>query len=156
MSGERHHARDGQKTCPWCGQVKNTSAFYRRANGAFRGPCQECEKGARREDRALAAEAAGRTFVSHEAREVCAQKNIETQTKRCSCCAQVKNLELFHEDKDSRDGRSNMCSACRTIRRNRVDDIDKERVRSWVDRDLLLKVQARRSGGGRTEYAWEE
>jgi hypothetical protein len=49
-----------------------------------------------------------------------------------------------------------MCSACKTIRRNRVDDIDKDRVRSWVDRDLLLKVQARRSGGGKTEYAWEE
>jgi uncharacterized Zn finger protein len=158
MNGEkqRHHAKDGQKTCPWCGQVKNTSAFYRRSDGSFRGPCQECERSARREERSQRAEAAGRIFVSHEEREACAKKNLETQTKRCSCCADVKSLELFHEDKDSRDGRNSMCSACGTIRRNRVDDIDKDRVRAWVDRDLLLKVQARRSSGGKTEYAWEE
>lgn len=158
MNGEkqRHHAKDGQKTCPWCGQIKNTSAFYRRSDGSFRGPCQECEKTARRQERSQRAEAAGRAFISHEEREIAAQKNIETQSKRCSCCAAIKNLELFQEDRDSRDGRSHMCSACKTIRRNRVDEIDKDRVRRWVDRDLLLKVKARRSGGGKTEYAWEE
>jgi hypothetical protein len=158
MNGEkkRHHAKDGVKVCPKCGQALKTSAFYRRSDGSFRGPCQECEKSLRRDERSRKAHEDGRTFVSHGEREAWARKNLETQTKLCPCCGEIKALELFGEDKDSRDGRNRSCAACTTIRRNKVDEIDQDRVRSWVDRHIALKVTARRSSGERTEYAWEE
>lgn len=149
---KRHRAKDGIKTCPTCTQVKPTSEFYRSAGG-FRGPCKECE---RRKVRLSQQVKAQQRRASDEPRRQPSVNACPAGRKRCYTCKEVKELIFFQSDKDSQDMKAATCTACKRIKRNKVEDIDKDRVQRWIDRSIMLSDTSRKRQGDRKELPWEE
>lgn len=48
--------------------------------------------------------------------------------KRCTRCGEVKQLELFHRNKNAKGGRHHYCGECSTARQNRFFHANKDRI----------------------------
>lgn len=55
----------------------------------------------------------------------------DTTTKRCTKCGETKPLDLFTKSKNSRDGLSTQCKACRAANRVKYREQEQERIRKY-------------------------
>jgi hypothetical protein len=75
-------------------------------------------------------------------------ERVNMETKKCSCCLQVKELSLFSKDRARRDGHSYICKVCKAEKTHNWHQNNRERSRalaaSWY-KDNPGKARAKKS-----------